>query len=145
MQEQWKKLFRWVLGGGLISVVLLVLALLIIKLVCGGNLEQCDTYVTRISMTIMFVYLVVSGIKLAGYNKYIKSYEQERLEKSKRKITTEYKPVLLKYSSSVSPEMFKCRAKVDEDGKILCEIKLDHKVKFESYEEFLRCFHLRDE
>jgi len=38
--------------------------------------------------------------------------------------------------------MFECKAKVDEDGKIVCEVFLNMKTTFESYEEFLRYFHL---
>ncbi len=145
MQEQNKKLFRWVLGSGIVCIALSILGILIVKLIFGGNTQQYNTYVTCILAIMMFVYLAIAGVAMTRYNKYLKNYEMEKLEKTKKELTSEYKPVFLKYSDTISPEMFKCRVKVDENGEIVCEIKLDHKVKFESYKEFLRHFDLPEE
>ena len=145
MQKQRKKLVRSVLIGALISLVLLVLVLLIVKSICGGNAEQCDKYITRLSMIVMVGYVVSSFVNLARYNNYARNYEHELLERTKRELTTEYKPVLLKCSGSLLPEMFECQAKVNEDGKIVCNIKLEHEFKFESYEGFLLFYQLPNE
>lgn len=144
MQDQNKKMFRWVLGSGLVCLVMLAIALLIVKLVFGGT-QQHEAYVSLVCITLILVYLVIASIVIAKNNKYLEIYEQEKIEKTKKELVTEYKSVFLKYTDIISPEAFKCQAKVDEDGKILCEIKLDRKVKFESYEEFLGYFHLQEE
>lgn len=145
MERQDKKLFRWVLGGGLILIALMIPELIIASLISDGNTEQFSTYAAYIITITMLVYLIIAGISIVKSNKYLKNYEQEKLEKIKKELTSEYKPAFLKCSDTISPEMFKCRVKVDENGEIVCEIKLDHKFKFESYEEFLRYFYLQEE
>ena len=145
MQEQDKKLFRWVLGSGIVCVVLGILGILSVKLIFGGNTQQYNTYVSCILVITMVVYLAIASVAMKRYNKYLKNYELEKLEKIKKELTSEYKPAFLNYSGTICPEMFKCQVKINGNGKIVCEIKLDHEVKFESYEEFLRYFHLQEE
>ena len=70
---------------------------------------------------------------------------QEALEKSKEKLSPEFTTVLLNSSDDISKEKFKCQAKVDNDGKIICKINVDFTTKIDSYEEFLRYFHFDEE
>jgi hypothetical protein len=47
-----------------------------------------------------------------------------------------FKEVLLNYPRFISKEYFKCQARVDNDEKIVCKIKLEHEVKIENITDF---------
>lgn len=145
MQGQDKKFLRWILGGGLILIFLLIPGLLIARYIADGNTELFERYASYMLIIVLLAYLILSAITIAKYNKHFQNYEREKLEKASKELTSEFKPVLLNKSEHISPELFKCQAKVDEQGKIVCEIKLEHKVKFENYEELLRFFHFSKE
>jgi len=140
MQNQNKKITRWILGVGLTVFLLLIVAIKIAKTISGNNTETFESYTTVILLVAMFIYLILCGIGIVRYNKYAAKYRSEKLEKASKELTTEFKKVLLNYSEPISKDLFECQAKVD-DGKIICKIQLNHEVKIESYEEFLRFFH----
>ena len=144
MQDQNKKIFRWILGGGLLAVFLVIPEMLIAKSISNNNPEVWKPYATTMILITMFIYLIISVIKLVKYQKFAKSYKQEKLEKTSKELTKEFKPVLLNYSEPISKDLFVCQAKVDDDGKIVCKIQLDYEVKIENYEEFLRFFHTQE-
>jgi len=144
MQDQNKKIIRWILGGGLLAVFLVIPEMLIAKSISNNNPEVWKPYATTMILITMFIYLIISVIKLVKYHKFAKSYKQEKLEKTSKELTKEFKPVLLNYSEPISKDLFVCQAKVDDDGKIVCKIQLDYEVKIENYEEFLRFFHTQE-
>lgn len=144
MQDQNKKIFRWILGGGLLAIFLVIPEMLIAKSISNNNPEVWKPYATTIILITMFIYMIISVIKLVKYQKYAKNYKQEKVEKTKGELTTEFKQVLLNYSEPISKDLFECQAKVDDDGKIVCKIQLDYEVKIENYEEFLRFFHTQE-
>ena len=141
MQEQTKKILRWVLGGGILLIILLIPEMLIAGLISKNNSEVFKCYRIIIILITMIIYLIISVVKFTQYLKYVKIYKYEQLEKANKELTSEFKEVLLNYSEPISKECFECKAKVDDDGKIVCKIKLDYEVKIESYEKFLRYFH----
>lgn len=85
--------------------------------------------------------MLLTVIKLVKYQRYVKNYKQEKIRKVSRELTTEFKQVLLNDSESIPTELFKCQAKIDDDGKIVCKIKLEYEMKIENYKDFSRFFH----
>lgn len=141
MQDQNKKIIRWALGGGILCVFLLIPEALIVDLISNNNSEVNKFYSTIMFLITIFIYLIISVIKVVKYQRYVNNYKYEELEKANKELTSEFKEVLLNYSEPISKECFECQAKVDDDGKIVCKIQLDYEVKIESYEEFLKYFH----
>ena len=141
MQDQNKKIIRWVVGGGILALFLTIPEILIAKLISNNNPEVYESYVITMAVITIFIYLTVSVIQFVKYQKYANNYKQEKLEKASKELTPEFKPVLLNYSEPISKDLFKCQAKIGDDGKIVCKIELDYEVKIENYEEFLRHFH----
>lgn len=141
MQDQNKKIIRWVVGGGILALFLTIPEILIAKLISNNNPEVYESYVITMAVIIIFIYLTVSVIQFVKYQKYANNYKQEKIEKASKELTSEFKPVLLNYSEPISKDLFKCQAKIGDDGKIVCKIELDYEVKIENYEEFLRHFH----
>ncbi len=145
MQDQNKKIVRWILGGGLLAVFLIIPEILIAKSISNDNPEVFKLYCATMMWITLFIYLIISVIKLVKYQKYAKNYKQEKLEKTSKELTKEFKQVLLNYSEPIPKDLFNCQAKVDDDGKIVCKIQLDYEVKIESYEKFLRHFHFNQD
>lgn len=145
MQDQNKKIFRWIFGGSLLVAFLAISEILIAKSIFNDNPEVWKPYAVTMILITMFIYLIISVIKLVKYQKFAKSYEQEKLEKTSKELTKEFKPVLLNYSEPISKDLFVCQAKVDDDGKIVCKIELDYVVEIESYEKFLSYFHFNQD
>lgn len=141
MQDQNKKIIRWVVGGGILALFLTIPEILIAKLISINNPEVYESYVITMAVITIFIYLTVSVIQFVKYQKYANNYKQEKIEKASKELTPEFKPVLLNYSEPISKDLFKCQAKIGDDGKIVCKIELDYEVKIENYEEFLRYFH----
>ena len=140
MQNQNKKILRLIFGGGMLSLFLCMFELLIAKSISNNNPEVYEPYtITMISIT-MSIYLIISVISLVKYQKYAKNYEQKKIEKAIKELTSEFKPVLLKHSGPIPENLFQCKAKIGDDGKIICKIQLDHELKIESYEKFLEFF-----
>ena len=145
MQNQDKKIFRWILGGGLLAVFLVIPEMLIAKSISNNNPEVYKSYATTMILITSFIYLIISVIKIVKYQKYAKNYKQEKVEKVRKELSTEFKQVLLNYSEPIPKDLFQCKAKIGEDGKIVCKIQLDYEVKLEDYEKFLRFFHFDQE
>jgi len=145
MEDQNKKIVRWILGGGLLAVLLVIPEMLIAQSISNNNPEVYASYATTMILITVFIYIIISVIKLVKYQKYAKNYVQERLEKASTELTQEFKEVLLNYSEPIPKDLFKCQAKIDEDGKIVCKIELDYEVKLENYEKFLRYFHFNQD
>lgn len=141
MQDQNKKMFRWILGGGLLTIFLVIPEMLIAKSISNNNPEVYKSYAVIMILITLFIYVVISLIKLEKYQKFAKNYKQGKVEKVSKELTTEFKQVLLNYSEPIPKDLFNCQAMVDDDGKIVCKIKLDYEVKLKNYEEFLRFFH----
>lgn len=145
MQNQNKKITRWILGGALVYFLLEIVIMLIIKTIFENNPETCGTYATVITLVLMFIYIIFCVIGVVRYNKYATKYENAEVEKARKELTAEFKEVLLKYPVPIDEDLFKYQAKVDDDGKIVCKIQLDYEMKFESYEKFLRYFHFNQD
>lgn len=144
MQNQCKKMLRWILGGCLLAILLVIPEVLIANSISNNNPEVLKMYAIAMILITMFIYVIISIIKIVKYQKFAKNYKQEELEKTSKELTKEFKPVLLNCSEPISEDLFKCQAKVDNDGEIVCKIQLDYEVKFENYEEFLRFFHTQE-
>ncbi len=144
MEDQNKKIFRWILGGGLSALFLIILETLIATPIFKNNTELWRPHVVGMILITMFIYLIISVIKLVKYQKFAKNFKQEKLEKTSKELTKEFKPVVLNYSKPISKDLFECQAKVGDDGKIVCKIQLDYEVKIENYEEFLSFFHIQE-
>lgn len=144
MQDQNKKIFRWILGGGLLAILLVIPEVLIANSISNNNPEVLRRYAITMILITMFIYVIISIIKIVKYQKFAKNYKQEELEKISKELTKEFKPVLLNYSEPISKDLFQCQAKFDDDGEIVCKIQLDYEVKIENYEEFLRFFHTQE-
>lgn len=144
MKDQNKKMLRWILGGVILIVFLIVPEMFIANLISNNN-PECWRLILAIMLGITaFIYLIISGIKIVKYQKFAENYEKEKLEKISKELTKEFKPVLLNYSEAISKDLFECQAKVDDEGKIIYKIHLDYDGKFENYEEFLRFFHIQE-
>lgn len=144
MEDQNKKIFRWILGGGLSALFLIILETLIATPIFKNNTELWRSHVVGMILITMFIYLIISVIKLVKYQKFAKNFKQEKLEKTSKELTKEFKPVVLNYSEPISKDLFECQAKVGDDGKIVCKIQLDYEVKIENYEKFLSFFHIQE-
>lgn len=141
MQDQNKKAFLCMLGGGLLTISLLIPETLIAKSISNNNPEVRSLYTMIMISITTFIFLIFSVIIIVRYLKYAKKYRQKKVEKARQELSTEFKEVLLNYSTPISEDLFKCQAMVDNDGKIICKIQLDYEVKLENYEDFLNFFH----
>lgn len=144
MEDQNKKISRWIIGGGLSALFLIILETLIATPIFKNNTELWRSHVVGMILITMFIYLIISVIKLVKYQKFAKNFKQEKLEKTSKELTKEFKPVVLNYSKPISKDLFECQAKVGDDGKIVCKIQLDYEVKIENYEKFLSFFHIQE-
>lgn len=144
MEDQNKKISRWILGGGLSVLSLIIFGTLITTSIFKNNPELWRSHVAWMILITMFIYLIISVIKFVKYQKFAKNYKQEKLEKTSKELTKEFKPVVLNYSEPISKDLFECQAKVGDDGRIVCKIQLDYEVKIENYEKFLSFFHIQE-
>lgn len=144
MEDQNKKISRWIIGGGLSALFLIILETLIATPIFKNNTELWRSHVVGMILITMFIYLIISVIKLVKYQKFAKNFKQEKLEKTSKELTKEFKPVVLNYSKPISKDLFECQAKVGDDGRIVCKIQLDYEVKIENYEKFLSFFHIQE-
>ena len=144
MEDQNKKISRWIIGGGLSALFLIILETLIATPIFKNNTELWRSHVVGMILITMFIYLIISVIKLVKYQKFAKNFKQEKLEKTSKELTKEFKPVVLNYSEPISKDLFECQAKVGDDGRIVCKIQLDYEVKIENYEKFLSFFHIQE-
>jgi len=142
MQNQNKKILMWVGGLGLLMVFLVIPELLIAQSIYPNEPEAFKTCLTIMLLSTLSVYLIIATIKLVQYQRFVKEYKRNKIEEANKELTSEFKKVFIRYPGDISKDMFECKAKVDEDGKIVCEVFLNMKTTFESYEEFLRYFHL---
>lgn len=141
MQNQFTKTFRRLLLGGLITFILCFLEMLIANLIFENNPEAYKFYASIMLLITMFFYMIFFTINIVKHEKQTKNQKQKKLEEANKELTTEFKQVLLNYSEPISKDLFKCYAKIDDDGKIFCKIELDYEVKIDNYEKFLRHFH----
>jgi len=140
LKEQNKKFCRIVIGGGVLCLLLLVPGIIIARAIFGSNQElfkECATYMLFITLAI---YMLVAGVAIIKYDKYVRNYRRQKIEKASKELTTEFKPVYLKYSEPISKKYFDCEARIDDDGKIFCKVHLDREFELENHEEFLRFF-----
>ena len=144
MKNRYYNLMKWYLIGGIIVCLLLIPELLIAKKITPNDTDFVNTFAIM-GIATLVIYIVISVIKLIQFIKYDNTHREEVLQKVKNDLTSEFKPVILKYSGDVPKEKFKCQAKVDESGKIICKIYVDYQTKLDSYEEFLKYFHLNEE
>lgn len=98
MQDQYKKMFRWIFGGGLLAILLVIPEMLIANSISNNNPEVLKLYAIAMILITMFIYVIISIIKIVKYQKFAKNYKQEELEKISKELTKEFKPVLLNYS-----------------------------------------------
>ena len=144
MRNQNKKMLMWVLGLGVFMPVIVILELLITKAIYSEEPETFKSCLSTMIAITMLVYVLVIVIKFVRYQKTAQEHERSIVEKTKKELTSEFKKVFMNCSGDISKDKFECKAKVDENGKIICEIFLDMKTTFESYEEFLEYFHLNE-
>lgn len=133
--------YKWILGFGMFCAVLIIPEMWIAKLITQNHPGTYDTCITRIVFVTLSIYMIVAIIKSVQFFKYIEQHNQEKLEKSKITLDSDFKTVLLKSSSNIPAENFVCQAKIDDDGKIICKISLDYQTILANYEEFNEYFY----
>lgn len=62
------------------------------------------------------------------------------MEEAKKKLNSEFIEILLRDSSVIPKEMFKCEAKVDSNRQIICKINFNSEIRLNSYDEFVKIF-----
>lgn len=144
MKNRFYNLVMWYLIGGLIVCLLLIPEILIAKKITSNDTDFFKAFLIM-SLVTLFIYLVIVGVKFILYRKYYNAEQGRRLQDVKNELTSEFKPVILECSEDVPKEKFECQAKVDENGKIICKIYVDYQTQLDSYEEFLKYFHLNKE
>ena len=92
----------------------------------------------------LVAFCIVSTILGIKANKANKAYKTAIKEKAKEQLTSEFQKVQLKTADVISKDMLDCLAKIDDDGKIVCQIHLDYEEKLNNYEEFTQFFSLDD-
>lgn len=141
MKDQEKNLFRWIGGGGILTVLLAIPEMLIASWLSKKNPEIFDFYSVVMLISTLFIYLIISVIKIITFNKYSKDYKRKELEKVSKNLTSEFTEVLLNSLDSISKESIECQAKIDDDGTINYKIQLNYEGHLENYEDFLKHFH----
>lgn len=144
MQNENKKILRWFVVGGTVCFLLAFIEIIIAQVISNNNDELFCFYGKSMLLITMFIFLLISIIKYVKYQRFVKKYKNEKVEKAKEKLSTEFKEVYLNYSDPIPQKFFQCEAKIGEDGKIICKVKLDYEVKID-YEKFLRHFHFDQE
>ncbi len=140
MKNQNVKIFFEVMAGGILAIFLILPEMLISKLIYANSPEHYRFCVTVMIFITLLIYVIASIIRTVRYLNDFKKYKQEGLEKAHKELTKESKPVRLNYAGAISKDLFKCQARIDDDGKIACKIQLDYEVKLGSYEEFFNFF-----
>lgn len=141
MQNQNKKMLMWAIGLTLFMLILVILELVIVRSIYPNDVEAFETCMANLLLITMFVFIIIFTIKFVQYHKIAQEYRRNKVEKAKKELTSDFKKVFIRNSGDISKDMFECKAKLDEDGKIVCEIFLNMKTTFESYEEFFYYFH----
>ena len=146
MENQNKKIIRWTIGLGVSMIILILPELLIVKSIYPDDVEAFKTCMVNILLITLFAYLIMFIIKFVQYTKFANEYKRNKIEEANKELTSEFKKVFIRSSGDISKDMFECKAKVDEDGKIICEVFLNMKTTFDSYEKFLEyfCFNQQD-
>ncbi len=142
MYNQNKKLHKWLVGLFISLLIIAVLDLVIAKAIYPNELEAFEKCLSTLLCIEVLVYLIIIAIKCVQYRNFVEKYEQDKLSEVKEELTSEFQKVFINYSGAISKDEFECKAKVDRNGKIICEIFLDTEITLESYEEFLKYFHL---
>lgn len=145
MKNQLNSVFKWIVGGGVLCVFLILPELWISKLITQNKSGTFETFFTTMFFLTICAYIAISTIKLVRYQKWSKQYNQEIFEKAKKKLNSKFVTVLLNNPNDICEENFDCQAKVDNDGKIVCKVCVDFETKFDNYEEFLKYFHFSEE
>ena len=122
------KLFFWVIIGGILTLYIMVFA----------NLNL------TLSLIGFFIYLAITAVKLIHHYNFSKNYEKEKIKTASKKLSTDFTDVVLNYSDPIHRDLFKCKARIDDEGKIVCVVNLDYETEFENYEDFLDFFHFAD-
>ena len=142
MQNQNKKMLKWTMGLTLSMLILVILELVIVRSIYPNDVEAFKTCMSNILLITMFAFIIIFTIKFVQYHKIAQEYRRNKVEEVKTELSSEFKKVFIRYPGHISKDMFECKAKVDENGKIVCEVFLNMKTTFESYEEFFEFFHL---
>lgn len=145
LKEQDKKLLRLVIGGSLICVIVLFVQIVVAVLICGNDAQTFKYVVTIMCLATLGLYMLIGGIGIIKYVLNIEKYRKQQLEKTIKELTTEYTDIHLRYSNPIPKEYFECRAKIDNDGQIVCNIYLDYEVKFKDAKDFLNLFDFLEE
>ena len=144
MKKRFENFLKSLLWGVVITTILLIAGFLIASKIIQ-NKDDLSICLAVMAGIIGIIYTIFAFINLKKFEKYQKLYNMNAKEKVMNELTSEFKPVILRDSGDVPTEKFKCQAKVDENGKIICRIYVDYQTKLNSYEEFLKYFHLNEE
>lgn len=144
VKKQNEKVVKCVGGLGLLGILLTLPEMLIARTIYSNDPEAFKTCFTIMLLITLGLYLIIATIKIVQYEKFVKEYKRNKIEEAVQGLNSEYRKVFINYSGDISKDMIECKAKVDENGKIICEIFLDMKTTFDTYDEFLRYFHLAE-
>lgn len=144
VKKQNEKVVKWVGGLGLLGILLTLPEMLIARTIYSNDPQAFKTCFTIMLLITLGLYLIIATIKIVQYEKFVKEYKRNKIEEAVQGLNSEYRKVFINYSGDISKDMIECKAKVDENGKIICEIFLDMKTTFDTYDEFLRYFHLAE-
>lgn len=138
------RFFMYLILGLIICGLLILPETWIVKLITQNNPENFKTCLIIMEIITFGVYFIILIIKAFQYQKSVERYLQERVEEVEKELSSEFKTVLLKRSGDISKEMFECKARVNDDGKIICKIHVDFETEIDSYEDFIRYFRLNE-
>ena len=140
MKNQIKKTIMWICGLFLLMIVLAIPEMIIAHNIYP-NQHQASLLCWLIMVFItMLACLIIALRKVAQLQKFEKEYQRKSAEEASEKLTSEPKKVFIRRSEYIPKDRFECKAKVDKEGKIVCEIFLDIKTTLKSHEEFLKLF-----
>jgi len=89
MQNQNKKMLMWVVGLLVSMMILILLEILIGKAIYPNDPETFKTCFRIMLYIDLFVYMLISTIKIVKYLRFVKEYEQSKVEEAKELIKNE--------------------------------------------------------
>lgn len=145
MKKRYSKFANWTFGIMLTAVALIIPEIVIASYISQNDSEKFKDYLSIMLVVTLLVAVIIFVIKCLQFNKGIEEEKQKKLEVAKEQLTSEFREVVLNDSGDIPKEKFKCQAKIDENGKIICTIHVDFVTEFDSYEKFFKHFYFGEE
>lgn len=131
--------------GTLILPLALLIAMSILRLITQNDPEIFRNYSFTLFCVACPTYLIFAIIINIKYYKAFSEDRKNMLEEAMQTLNSEFKPVVLINPTNISKKEFICKARLDENGKIICKINVDFETNFDNYEDFLNFFDIPEE